>query len=217
MDNPHSYRILVTGFEPFGGSIQNPSEQVAHALEGARIGGAEICTAILPVDTVRAPRMLRALLNDLQPDAVVCLGEAAGRQTIAVEQVGVNLLDFRIPDNAGRLLVDQPVIEGAPDAYFATLPVRALVEAIRTEGVPAELSLSAGAYLCNQVLFILLHHLKQNGQNIPAGFIHLPNLPEQIVETGYSRSGMDRDTALRGIRAALDALAGTLNSSGIAE
>lgn len=215
-NNPQLRRILVTGFEPFGGSKHNPSEQVARALEGEKIGSAEICTAILPVDTDRAPRMLRGLLDDLQPDAVVCLGEASGRQTIAVERVGVNLLDFRIPDNAGRQLVDQPVVEGGPDAYFATLPVRPMVEAIRAEGVPAELSLSAGAYLCNQVLYDLLHHLKQTGQNIPAGFIHLPSLPEQVVETGQPRPSMECGTVLRGIRAALIVLARTLHPSGAA-
>ncbi len=202
-------RILVTGFEPFGGSKHNPSEQVAKALDGEKIGGAEICAAILPVDTARAPQMLLNLLDDHCPDAVICLGEAAGRSAISVERIAANLLDFRIPDNAGKQLVDHPVIEGGPDAYFATLPVRKIVEAIRAEGVPAELSMSAGTYLCNQVLYAMLHHLRQNGRTVPAGFIHMPSLPEQVVETGQQRPSMERDTALRGITAALTVLAET--------
>jgi pyroglutamyl-peptidase len=203
------HRILVTGFEPFGGSKHNPSEQVAKALDGEKIGGAEICTVILPVDTARAPQMLLDLLDDHCPDAVICLGEAAGRSAISVERIATNLLDFRIPDNAGMQIVDQPVIEGGPDAYFATLPVRKIVEAIRAEGVPAELSMSAGTYLCNQVLYTMLHHLRQNGRIVPAGFIHMPSLPEQVVETGQQRPSMERDTALRGITAALTVLAET--------
>jgi pyroglutamyl-peptidase len=199
-------KLLLTGFEPFNGSPCNPSEQVAHTLDGQVIGGMRISTAILPVDLQRSPRQLLDLLEALRPEAVICLGEATGRALISVERLAVNLLDFRIPDNAGNMVLDQPVVPGGPDAYFVTLPVRKVHEAIRGSGAPCEISLSAGTYLCNQVLYHLLHALHQQGRKIPAGFIHLPALPQQVVSKAAYCPSMSLDTMLSGLRAGIAAL-----------
>ena len=199
-------QLLLTGFEPFGGSTCNPSEQVARALDGQIISGTQIQSAVLPVDCNRGPSALLHLLHSRRPDAVLCLGEAARRPVISVERVAVNLLDFRIPDNSGNQMIDQPVVDGGPAAYFVTLPARNVYEAIQAAGVPCELSLSAGTYLCNQVLYCLLHEIAQNGWDIPAGFIHLPSLPEQVIKSSPQAPSMSLDTSLTAIRAAISAI-----------
>ena len=181
-------KILITGFERFNQSPVNPSEQLVQAISSYDIPGAEITGATLPVDSNTAPPALTRLLEETNFDAVICLGEARGRTAISLERVGINLLDFRIPDNAGNSIIDQLVIPGGPDAYFTTLPVRKLMEAVQQAGIPAELSLSAGSYLCNQITYTLLHTLKKAGRSIPAGFIHLPSLPEQIIDKARTPS-----------------------------
>lgn len=200
-------KILVTGFEPFDGSDTNPSLKVAQALSQQIIGDANIVTCILPVDWQRAPEALDSALEEHQPDAMVCLGEAAGRAVISIERIGINLLDFRIPDNSGTRITDEPVIPGAPAAYFATLPVREIFGAVQRCGIPAELSLSAGTYLCNQVMFYLLHRLATYGLSIPAGFIHLPSLPQQAAARNSHQPSMSLETQITAIHAALEVIA----------
>ncbi len=199
-------RLLVTGFEPFAGSDVNPSQRIAAALAEAlaelRLDGVQICTAILPIDGATAPGAALAAVQAQRPDAVICLGQATGRSVISIERVALNLLDYGIPDNTGRLVVDQPVVAGGPAAYFVTLPVRAMLAAVRAVGVPCELSLSAGTYLCNQVLYAVLHHVATNGLPVRAGFIHVPALPEQAVNTTRTTPSMSLDTMLSGVRAA---------------
>jgi pyroglutamyl-peptidase len=198
--------ILLTGFEPFGGSDCNPSEQVARALDGQGFGALRVQSAILPVERTSGPAALLAAIEHTRPSAVVCLGEASQRALVSLERVAVNLLDYRIADNAGNLVADQPVIPGGPAAYFATLPLRAMQAAIQAAGVPVELSLSAGTFLCNQVMYTLLHHLAQTAPHIPAGFIHLPGLPEQAARSARPVPSMSVETSLRAIQAALGTL-----------
>jgi pyroglutamyl-peptidase len=174
--------LLLTGFEPFGGSTINPSEQVIRRLDQASITDARVHTRLLPVDRVCAPQQLIDCIHTLRPGAIICFGEAAGRTAISIERAAINLLDFRIPDNTGSQAVDEPVVPGGPAAYFSTLPVRALYTSLLDSDIPAELSLSAGTYLCNQVFYSLMHDLSLNGRSIPAGFIHLPALPEQAAQ-----------------------------------
>lgn len=181
-------KLLITGFEPFGGHAANPSEQLARALAGA-----DAACAVLPVDRERGPRTLLEALRREDPSAVLCLGLAAGRTALSVEQVAVNLLEYPMPDNAGNQVIDQPVAAGGPAAYFATLPTRQMVAAIRAAGVPAELSLSAGAFLCNQVMYTLLHHAAVNHLSLVGGFLHVPAL-----------AAMDFETQLRGVKAAVN-------------
>lgn len=200
-------QIILTGFEPFGGSNLNPSERAALALHGQEIAGAAISSLILPVDWQKGPQALLAALHERRPDAVVCLGEAPNRAVISVERIAINLLDFNIPDNSGAVVTDQPVIPDGPAGYFSTLPVRAMFEAIQGAGIPAELSLSAGSYLCNAILYHLLHYQAGQGQPAQGGFIHLPRLPQQAVDARQSNPTMSLETILTGLRAALEAIA----------
>ena len=198
--------LLLTGFEPFGGSNRNPSEQVSRALDGQSVAGLRVQSAILPVDRQRGPDALLAAIARHRPAAVVCLGEAASRAVVSLERVAINLMDYRIADNAGNLIVDQPIIPGGPAAYFASLPLRAMQAAVLETGVAVELSLSAGTFLCNQVMYHLLHYLAVNAPEVPGGFIHLPGLPEQAALAGKCSPSMSLETSLRAVRAALCAL-----------
>lgn len=199
-------KLLLTGFEPFGGSRVNPSEQTVRALAQESLGATKLSIAILPVDRVHGPAALIRAYQEHQPDAVLCLGEASKRMAISIERVAINLLDYRIADNAGNQIVDEPIVRDAPAAYFCTLPVRAMLNAVRACGVPAELSLSAGAFLCNQVTYALLHYLAQSKLNTPAGFVHLPALPEQVINKQPLIPSMSLETMLKGIQAAINAI-----------
>jgi len=199
-------KILVTGFEPFDESPINPSEQVVRALNQHPPAGTNLHTAILPVDYQRGPQVLLQAVEACQPEAVVCLGENRGSAALRIERVGINLLDFRIPDNQGIQMIDEPILAGEAAAYFATLPVRKLLQGVQEAGIPAELSLSAGAYLCNQVLYTLLAHLQRQPRLIPAGFIHLPSLPEQAALEKRNIPSMSLETMLRGMQIILSLL-----------
>jgi pyroglutamyl-peptidase len=206
-------RLLLTGFEPFNHSTVNPSQEVVRRLADDPPAGCELHTAILPVEHQRGPQALLRTLETSHPDAVVCLGES-GRAGLSIERVAINLIDDSIPDNAGERVMDRPAVEGGPTAYFVTLPVRRMQEAILAAGVPVDLSLSAGAFLCNQVAYTLLHYLATSRptENIPAGFIHLPRLPEQAAARQSSQPGqgsqpsLDLGTQVRGVQAALKVL-----------
>ena len=200
-------KILVTGFEPFGGSRINPSEQVICKLPGYSIPGIEIVTGLLPVDRDRGPAQLITLLQEHAPQAVLCLGEASRRPVISIERVGVNLMDYRIPDNAGQKIIDELIDPQGPAAYFATLPVRSIYEALLAAQIPVEMSMSAGAYLCNQVLYTLLHYVSKNRLDVPAGFIHLPVLPEQACLSSVPVPSMSLETSLQGTMVALHVIA----------
>jgi len=199
-------KLLVTGFEPFGGSAVNPSAQIVSALATTTITGIELVSVLLPVDRARAPAALVVALADNLPDVVLCLGQANGRVGLSVERVAINLLDFSIADNAGGLVADEPVVPGAPAAYFVTLPVKLMVNAVREVGVPCESSLSAGTFICNQVLFCALHYAATRMPALRAGFIHVPALPQQVAERSGAAS-MSLETMLVGVRAAIDTLA----------
>lgn len=199
-------KLLLTGFEPFAGSPVNPSEMIVRALQQTGVGGIDVCFAILPVERAQASPAILAAMQMHSPDVVVSLGQATGRAAISIERVAVNLEDYTIPDNTGQLVTDEPVIAGGPAAYFATLPVRAMMQAVCAAGIPAELSLSAGAYLCNRVIYAVLHHIATEGLPVRAGFIHVPMLPEQVVGRTWSTPSMSLETMIAGVRAALSAL-----------
>lgn len=170
--------ILVTGFEPFGGESVNPSALVAQALHGRTIDGAPVLGTVLPCVFGAAVDALRAALDRHRPQIVLALGQAAGRAAFSLERVAINVDDARIPDNAGAQPVDQPVVAGAPAAHFTTLPVKAMVAALREAGHAAELSNSAGTFVCNHVFYGLQHALRTR-RSARSGFMHLSLLPEQ--------------------------------------
>ena len=198
--------VLLTGFEPFGGSQVNPSAQVVRTLARDGLPGVALHSAILPVDRQGGPATLLNAVRALHPDAILCLGEATRRMVISIERMAINLLDYRMVDNAGHQAIDEPIVPDGPAAYFVTLPVRAMLEAVRAAGIPAELSLSAGAFLCNQVTYELLHYLTTYQLDIPAGFVHLPALPEQVTNAYPPIPSMALETMVRGICAVIGAL-----------
>ncbi|MEM4666114.1 MAG: pyroglutamyl-peptidase I, partial [Thermofilum sp.] len=176
--------LLITGFEPFGGESVNPSSLAA--VEAARtlaskLPGVSVVSAVLPVSYRRAREAVRDLVEKHKPDVAIALGQAGGLAYVAVERVAVNLMDTGSPDNDGYAPVDEPIEPGAPAAYFSTLPVRLIVKKLREAGIPAALSYSAGTFICNLVMFELLHLSATRGWPRRAGFLHLPYLPEQAA------------------------------------
>ncbi len=161
--------LLVTAFEPFGGRMENASALAAAAMP-ARVGQWQLCKAVLPVTFGGAGERAVALARQLRPDAILLLGQAGGRTQITPELVAINWQYARIPDNAGAAPMDQPVLEGAGEARFATLPVRAMARAMTAGGYPAAVSYSAGAYVCNDLYFRVLYALPR----IPTAFVHVP-------------------------------------------
>lgn len=163
--------LLLTGFEPFGGATRNPSADAVAAVAAAYDGPHELITATLPVAFASSARRLRALIAQHSPDAVIATGLAGGSRQIAVERIGVNLMDARIPDNDGAQPLDAPCEPDGPAARFATLPVKRLVQILAGDRLPAQLSLSAGSYVCNHVLYTALGAVSAK---TVAGFVHLP-------------------------------------------
>ena len=164
-------QLLVTYFEPFGGEAMNASAQAA-ALLPERVGNWQIVKCCLPVVFALAGEQCRTLIDALRPDAVLMLGQAGGREAVTPELIARNRRWARIPDNTGRSPLGEPVVPGGQDALFATLPVEAMTEAIRSAGLPAALSASAGLYVCNDLFYTVLHHLR--GSDTPAAFVHVP-------------------------------------------
>lgn len=192
-------KLLITGFDPFGGESRNPSREAVMALPDS-IGAWSLTKLEVPtVFGAAAETVLRAA-DALHPDAILCVGQAGGRKAITPEVVAINLREASIPDNAGNRPVNVPVVQDGPAAYFSTLPVRAMVEAIRKVGIPASLSYSAGAFVCNDLLYSLLH--RYNGTDVQVGFIHIPYLPEQA---GDGVPSLSLEHATQGLTAAIEA------------
>jgi pyroglutamyl-peptidase len=172
--------ILVTGFEPFGGERVNPSAEVARALHGRTIDGARVVGIVLPCVFGAAIDALRDAIDTQRPQLVLALGQAAGRDGFTLERVAINLDDARIADNAGAQPIDEPVIARGAAAHFTTLPIKAMVAALRDAGHEASVSYSAGTFVCNHVFYALQHVLKRR-RSVRSGFMHLPCLPEQAA------------------------------------
>lgn len=174
-----SHRVLLTGFEPFGGAPRNPSEEAVRLLDGSSPPQLDLVTAVLPCVFGTATDALWAAIREHAPDVVIATGLAGGRAQISVERVAINLEDARIPDNCGGQPVDRPVVAGGPAAYFATIPVKACTVAVKALDIPATVSHTAGTFVCNSVFYGLLHRIAQHGYAIRAGFVHVPYAPGQ--------------------------------------
>jgi pyroglutamyl-peptidase len=204
MSEPH---VLLTGFQPFGGDTVNPSGDIAKAMDGRRFEGLATRGIVLPVEHVAARQVVAAALDEPGLAAVLHLGLAGGRARIALEQVGVNAMDYPLPDAAGRVVTGEPCVPGGPAAYFATLPGRAILAALTAEGVPAYLSYTAGTYLCNFTLYSTLHSLAPRAATVPAGFVHLPFLPAMVAGHGLDEPSMEVGLMLRAVEIALAVIA----------
>lgn len=193
-------QLLITGFDPFGGASVNPAREAVMALPDV-VGDCALTKLEIPtVFGLAAETVLRAA-EALCPDVILCVGQAGGRAAITPEVVAINLREASIPDNAGNQPKNMPVVENAPAAYFSTLPVRAMAEGVKAAGIPCSLSYSAGVFVCNDLLYTLLHHY--DGTDTRVGFVHIPYLPEQA---GEGVASLPLEDAVRGLTAAIQAL-----------
>lgn len=174
-------RVLITGFEPFGGEIVNPALEAVMKIEN-KLDHIEVIKAKLPVVFHQSISVLEQLIQTHNPNVVICVGQAGGRTSITLERVGINVDDARMPDNDGKTPVDQKINPNGPDAYFSSLPIKAIVSAINESGIPASVSNSAGTYVCNHVLYGLSDFIASSSLDIKGGFIHVPFAPEQVVK-----------------------------------
>ncbi|MCG8348907.1 MAG: pyroglutamyl-peptidase I [Chloroflexales bacterium] len=199
--------LALIGFEPFAGRSLNASAEVIRLFEHTVIPGLVLHRLVLPVDRMAGPPHLINTLKTLQPDWCVILGEAKGRAAFSIERVAVNLSDFGIPDNGGHQPRDEEVVNAGPAAYFVSLPVRTLVSAIQTTGLPVKLSLSAGSFLCNYMLYLVLHICASEGLATNCGLIHLPVFPAQVTPDQKNVPTLELDQLYQGVRAICEALA----------
>ncbi len=174
-------RVLLTGFEPFGGEAVNPSWQAASLAAADPPPGFRVTAVRLECAFGTSLARLREAIERVDPDLVVCVGQAGGCPDVRVERVAINVDDARIPDNAGRRPVDEPIVPGGPAAYFSTLPIKACVAAVRAIGVPASVSQSAGTFVCNHVFYGLCHLIATERPALRGGFVHVPYAPEQVA------------------------------------
>ncbi len=191
-------KVLLTGFEPFGNASLNPSGEIVK-----QISGDNIVTAILPVAYTQSAERLLALVAEHTPDVVICLGQAEGRTAITPERVAINLDDARLVDNEGVQRNDVKILSDGPDAYFSTLPLKELVDVINAKGIPAAISLSAGAFLCNHVFYVAQN--KFAGTHVRSGFVHVPLMDEQAGEFPGMPT-MPLDQMVKAVRAMLEVL-----------
>lgn len=192
--------LLLMGFEPFDQDPVNPSWEAVRQLDGMLLGeGVQIVARRLPCAFALVEECLAEWITQLRPAMVIATGLGPGRDSISMERVAINVNDARIPDNLGAQPVDTPVVVDGPAAYFSTLPIKAMVKALREAGVPAAVSQTAGTFVCNQVFYLLQHALA--GTGVRSGFIHVPKLPEQVVGTGLA--SMPLVTTIEGLRLAV--------------
>ena len=197
-------KILLTAFEPFGGDTVNPA-QVAVRMVPDEVAGAQIVKIDVPVVVGKSIETVRRAMEKEQPDAVLCIGQAGGRIGLTPERVAINIDDARIPDNEGNQPIDQPIYADGAPAYFSSLPVKAMVAAIREAGVPASLSNSAGTFVCNHLMYGVLYHIAKSWPKMRGGFMHVPFLHEQVMNRPNTASLSSQDIVI-GIRAALEAI-----------
>lgn len=174
-------KILVTAFDAFNKEPINPSLMMLEALPD-ELFGHEIVKQILPTVFGESAALVLHRLAEVEPDAILCLGQAGGRAAITLERVAINVNDASIADNAGNQPVDEPIVVGGPAAFFSTLPNKAIVAALREADIPAQISNTAGTYVCNQVLYAVLHYLSENDLPARATFMHVPYLPSQVLD-----------------------------------
>lgn len=207
-------KILVTGFEPFNGATVNPSEQIVYQLAAPE--GVTLIKEILPVEFKKSTLKLKELFREHQPNVVLSIGQAGGRAEISVERVAINIDSVKssngsklLPDNAGDMPVDEPIEAEGASAYFTTLPLWQIIEAVQEKGIPAGISNSAGTYVCNHVMYESLYQSVVQYPQMKAGFIHVPFLPEQIAhrEDKERLAAMALEDMVTALQAALEVLA----------
>ena len=197
-------KVLITGFDPFGGESINPAWEAVKAMKD-NIDGIEVIKLQIPTVFKKSAEKLFAGIEEHKPDAVICIGQAGGRYDMSVERVAINMDDGRIPDNEGYQPIDTPVYEDGENAYFATLPIKGIVEEIKSAKIPASVSNTAGTYVCNHIMYSLLYYISKNNLNIKGGFIHVPYITEQVVDK-KNMPYMEVTTITKALECAVQAL-----------
>lgn len=202
--------ILITGFEPYRKYKLNPSWEVAKTLNGQSIDGEQILSRRVPVSYRKVIKEIPKIIDETRPKIFLGLGLASTKPNITVERVAINIMDSEKPDNDGFKPTDEPIVPNGPAAYFATIPVKLIISELRRNGIPAMISNSAGTFVCNTLMYIALHHIKERQYNTLAGFIHLPALPIQVLDK--SQPSMSLDLMVKGIKIAIHVSLKYLNS-----
>ena len=197
-------KVLVTGFDPFGGEKLNPALEAIKSLP-AQIQGAEVRWLEVPTVFYKSAKILEEEIRLYQPAIVLCVGQAGGRKGLTPERVAINQDDARIPDNEGNQPIDRPIQLDGPPAYFSSLPIKAMVQAIKEEGLTASVSNTAGTFVCNHLMYQVLYLVEKEFPNIKAGFMHIPYMAEQVVDKPHTPA-MDLVDIVRGIEAAIRAI-----------
>lgn len=202
-------KVLLTGFEPFGGETLNPAQEAVKMVK-ENIKGADIVKCYVPVVFGKSIETVYQAMKKENPDVVLLIGQAGGRYEITPERVGINCDDGRIPDNEGNQPVDQPIFADGPAAYFSTLPIKKMVEYIKKANVPAAVSNTAGTYVCNHLMYGTLYHIAKEFPNTIGGFMHVPFLHEQVMNKKETPS-LSIDDVVKGIEAAIEAIVDSKN------
>ena len=200
-------KILVTGFDPFGGEPVNPAIESVKLLPDT-IAGAEIIKLEIPTVVHKSLAKIDAKIAECDPDVILSIGQAGGRPDITVERIGINCDDCRIPDNEGNQPVDEPVFADGPAAYFSALPIKAMVENIHMAGIPASISNTAGTFICNHVLYGVRYLCEHKYPGKKSGFIHIPFMTSQCVDK-KNMPCMSLDEIVKGLTAAIEAIVTT--------
>lgn len=198
-------KILVTGFDPFGGDSVNPAYEAVKLLPD-EIKGAEIIKLEIPTVFGKGARTMEKGIEEHRPDAVVCIGQAGGRSCISNERVAINLAEARIADNEGNQPLDSAICEDGEPAYFTKLPVKAMVQNVKAHGIPSDISYTAGTFVCNEVMYQLLYLIDKKFPGIRGGFIHVPFAPEQVIERPAGTPSMTVEAIAKGLEYAIEAV-----------
>lgn len=196
--------ILVTAFDPFGGESINPAQYAVDRLDD-QIGDHRVYKLTVPTVFGRAAELVLEKMDQLRPDAVICVGQAGGRRAVTPERVAINIMDASIDDNDGQQPKDELIIPDGPAAYFSTLPIKKIVQAVREAGIPCDVSNSAGTFVCNSLLYSVLHHAAGDMPETKAVFIHVPYIPEQ-TEGKENTPSMPLDDIVRALKVAIECL-----------
>lgn len=197
-------KLLLTAFDPFGGETVNPAQE-AVKMVSSRVGNVEIIKCVVPTVFGKSIETVAAAIEDCRPDAVLSIGQAGGRADLTPERIAINLDDASIADNEGNRPVDTPIFPDGKPAYFSTLPVKAMVAAIRVAGIPASLSNTAGTFVCNHLMYGVLYTLEKYYPSVRGGFLHVPYIPSQVTG-GRGIPSMSAADIVRGLEAAIAAI-----------
>lgn len=203
-------KVLITGFDAFGNTPINPAQETVKAIDGTTVGGAKIVGRVVPSLFFKSIEVVRDAINEIEPDIVIMLGEYGGRSILTVERIAQNLNDssrYKLADNDGVVLQGKPTVSGGPAAYYTTLPIRAIVKAMRETGIPSDISDTPGTNICNHLMYGILHYIAVNKLSIRAGWIHLPHLPSvAAMEQNLGAPSMSLDTSVTGVKAGVQAV-----------